>query len=79
MAKDSFKIMDNVLSLSEVAAALKLPAGSVRLGRHDARGLVPIRFSDSPNAPLYYKRDDVAAILRRREDIIKNGGRNHAR
>jgi hypothetical protein len=78
---NELKVMEEVLSLQETAELLKLPAGSVRLGRHDCAGLTPIRFANTPNAPLYYLREEVYSILRNRARMIeqiknlKNGGR----
>ena len=76
-------VMDHVLTLAEAAARLKMPAGSVRLGRGDAQDLTPVQFSDAPNAPLFYLVEEVESVLRKRVERIqeiqaRKGGSQHA-
>lgn len=68
---DHLTVMDKVYTLKEAADRLKMPPGSVRLGRGDARGLTPIQFADTPNAPIYYLVEEVHAVLRARLERIQ--------
>lgn len=68
---DDTNVMDSVLPLREAAQRLKMPAGSVRLGRGDTADLTPIQFADAPNAPIFYLVEEVESILRARAERIR--------
>jgi hypothetical protein len=80
---DTIAVMEEVYSLKEAAELLKMPSGSVRLRRGDTAELTPIQFADTPNAPIFYLREEVLAILRARAERIqfvrqkRNRGGNH--